>query len=169
MKPVERRLRLDSFDDLVLNDDVEVQMRMASPRFIVRLARDGSDRFGERGRAEVFHLPKALDLGVMEIILEREAPPADARRLLTYSGTLEAAQGYAQGMLDAVRLMLDRRAEADEEQAPLPPKPAAKNDDILRCPLCAAPMKYVEKSVKGPFYGCPRSCRTWTSRRELVA
>jgi len=124
----------DTFLDFAVHTDCAVQVRQVNTHYGVELRRDGDDRFGERGRVVVYYAP---DNGVR-------------RNLVTYAGAIESAQGYAQGALDAMRLLFDRRVESDEELAPLEKMELPKT----QCPRCGAPMKRIDHGPKGPFYGC---------------
>jgi hypothetical protein len=105
--------------------------------------------------AEVYRLQEHVR------VHELDEVPHDALRLMTYRGPTEIAQGYVLGALDTLRLMLDMREAAD---SPAPPIELSE-DDILLCPSCASPMRYIAKSARGPFFGCTNFPRCRGSRK----
>lgn len=124
------------------------QVIKVSPRYGVSLHRQGLDR----GLAEVFYVANVITgLETEEESWRKIEDPNGIIRLVIYSGSMELAQSYAQGAVDAMRILISRRTEAETEEPPLPEEPS---DDIVRCPKCMEPMKHITWGPKGPFYGC---------------
>ncbi len=107
-----------AFKDLLFHGDTKVQMIVANegvPRYCVTLRRDGHNGVGEEiGIVEVTRHDRLLtgdepdleqELDKLREQCESDAP--DPKLRLAYSNTLDKCEGYAQGALDALRLLLD--------------------------------------------------------------
>lgn len=81
----------DSFRDFSYHSHIEVQ-HIQVGSWLVTLRRDGEKQMGPRGRVEV------RALGAEEAHLDA----LERSILLEYTGTLEQAQGYAQGIVDTL-------------------------------------------------------------------
>lgn len=114
---------MSEFKDLLFHGDAKSQMIVANkgvPRYCVTLRRDGYDGVGDEvGIVEVTKHDRLLngeepdieqELDKMRERYRSDAPDPTLR--LAYSNNLDKCEGYAQGALDALRLLLDVADEA---------------------------------------------------------